>query len=153
MPPVVKAFEIVGTATVGKSAAECKDLLFLNPSDGVTMNRDRLLADAKARALALAENYLPPEKMEISLPGKTGAAALGMAVEGFRKSGQATPHDVVVGKALAHVLSGGETDITEALSEDDILALEREALATLSRHPASFERIRHMIKTGKPLRN
>ncbi len=153
MPPVVKAFEIVGTATVGKSAAECKDLLFLNPSDGVTMNRDRLLADAKARALALAENYLPPEKMEISLPGKTGAAALGMAVEGFRKSGQATPHDVVVGKALAHVLSGGETDITEALSEDDILALEREALAALSRHPASFERIRHMIKTGKPLRN
>ncbi|MFP6891850.1 MAG: 3-hydroxyacyl-CoA dehydrogenase family protein, partial [Nitrospinota bacterium] len=153
MPPVVKAFEIVGTATVAKSAAECKDLLFLNPSDGVTMNRDRLLADAKARALALAENYLPPEKIEISLPGKTGAAALGMAVEGFRKIGQATPHDVVVGKALAHVLSGGETDITEALSEDDILALERKALAALSRYPASFERIRHMIETGKPLRN
>ncbi len=153
MPPVIKTFEIVSMASVGKSAAECQDLLFLRPDDGITMNRDRLLADAKARALALAENYTPPEEMVISLPGKTAEVALGMAVDGFRQNGKATAHDAVVGKALARVLSGGETDITETLSEDDILALEREALVSLSRHPSTLQRIRHMLETGKPLRN
>ena len=153
MPPVIKAFETIGMATVAKSAAEARDLLILRPDDGITMNRDRLLADAKAKALALAENYSAPEIPEISLPGKTARAALSMAIDGFRLSGKATPHDVTVGKALAGVLSGGDTDITGTVSEDGLLALERDAFVALSRTPESIARVSHMLKTGKPLRN
>jgi 3-hydroxyacyl-CoA dehydrogenase len=153
MPPVIKTFETIGMATVAKSADEAKDLLFLRLSDGITMNRDRLLADAKAKALALAEHYVPPEKPRAALPGKTALAALSLAVDGFRRTGKATPHDVVVGKQLAAVLSGGDTDITETIGEDDLLALEREAIVRLARHPASVARVAHILKTGKPLRN
>ena len=117
------------------------------------MNRDRLLADAKAKALALVEDYTPPQETEISLPGETAAIAIGMVVDGFRRTGKATPHDVVVSRALAGVVSGGATDITEFLGEDDVLGLERDAFVSLAREPATFARISHMLKTGKPLRN
>ena len=153
MPPVIKAFETIGMAAVAKSAVEARDLLILRPDDAITMNRDRLLADAKAKVLTLAENYAPPEKPEILLPGKTALVAMSMAVDGFRLSGKATPHDVTVGKALAGVLSGGDTDLTETLGEDDLLGLERDAFVALSRNPASIARVSHMLKTGKPLRN
>jgi 3-hydroxyacyl-CoA dehydrogenase len=153
MPPVIKAFETIAMATVAKSAAEARDILVLRPDDAITMNRDRLLADAKARALALAEDYSAPETPEISLPGKTALAAMSMAVDGFRLSGKATPHDVTVGKALAGVLSGGDTDITETIGEDALLALERKAFVALSKTPESIARVTHMLKTGKPLRN
>ncbi len=153
MPPVIKVFETIAMAVVAKSAAEAQDLMILRPDDGITMNRDRLLYDAKARALALAEGYTPPEKPEISLPGRTALAAMSMAIDGFRLSGKATAHDVTVGKALAGVLSGGDTDLTETLGEDDLLGLERRAFVALSRHPASIARVQHMLKTGKPLRN
>ncbi|WP_119461982.1 3-hydroxyacyl-CoA dehydrogenase/enoyl-CoA hydratase family protein [Rhodospirillaceae bacterium SYSU D60014] len=153
MPPVIKAFETIGMASVAKSAEQAKDLLFLRPGDGITMNRDRLLADAKAKALALAESYVPPETPRVSLPGRTAFAALSLAVDGFRKTGKATPHDVVVGKQLATVLSGGDTDMTETLSEDDLLSLECQAFVALARQPASIARVAHMLKTGKPLRN
>jgi len=153
MPPVIQAFETIAMAAVAKSAAEARDLLILRPGDAITMNRDRLLADAKAKALALAGNYAPPEKPEISLPGRTALAAMSMAVDGFRLSGKATPHDVTVGKALAGVLSGGDTDITETVDEDRLLGLERGAFVALSRTPESIARVGHMLKTGKPLRN
>ena len=153
MPPVIKAFETIGMATVARSAEQAKDLLFLRPGDGITMNRDRLLADAKAKALALAENYVPPQKPLVSLPGKSALAALSLAVDGLRRVGKATPHDVVVGKVLASVISGGNTDLTDTLGEDDLLALERDAVVSLARHPASIARVAHMLKTGKPLRN
>ncbi|WP_043644457.1 3-hydroxyacyl-CoA dehydrogenase/enoyl-CoA hydratase family protein [Caenispirillum salinarum] len=154
MPPVAKAFETISVATVAKSAAEAQSNLFLRPTDGVTMNRYRLLADAKARALALAEGYTPPEEPVFRLPGETGRVALEMAVKGFRKLGKATPHDEVVSAALASVLTGGETaDMTVELSEDDVLELEREAFNTLLRHPDTLARVEHMLETGKPLRN
>ncbi len=153
MPAVIKVFETIGMAVVAKSAAEAQDLLIVRPGDGITMNRDRLLADAKAKALALARDYTPPQRVEISLPGRTALAAMSMAIDGFRLSGKATAHDVTVGKALAGVLSGGDTDMTETLGEDDLLGLERRAFVTLSRHPASIARVQHMLKTGKPLRN
>jgi len=153
MPPVIKVFETLAMAVVAKSAAEAQDLLILRPNDGISMNRNRLLADAKAKALKLAENYTPPEKFEISLPGRTAKAAMSLAIDGFRMSGKATPHDVIVGNALAEVLSGGETDITENLSEGDLLGLERNIFVKLARNPASQDRVQHMLKTGKPLRN
>ncbi len=153
MPPVMKVFEAVSTAQVAKSAAEARELGFLRAADGITMNRDRLLANARARALAMADGYTPPEAPEFRLPGPSASAAMGLAVDGFRALGKATAHDVVVASALATVLSGGATDVTEVLDEDALLALEREAFMRLVRDPATIARIEHMLETGKPLRN
>ena len=153
MPAVGKCFETLGTATVAKSAAEAKELMFLAPGDGITMNRDRLLADAKARALAMVKGYRAPEPVSYVLPGPSGKAALALAVDGLRKSGKALPHDETVGAGLATVLSGGDTDPTQTVSEDDILALERAEFMKLVRHPKTLARIESIIVTGKPLRN
>ena len=153
MPPVAGTFETVSLARVATSAAEARELKFLGPDDGITMNRDRLLADAKARALALADGYQPPEPATLTLPGPSGKAALDMAVHGFRLQGKATAHDVVVGDALAGVLSGGATDVTAEVEEQALLDLERAAFMRLLRTPATLDRIEHMLETGKPLRN
>jgi 3-hydroxyacyl-CoA dehydrogenase len=153
MPPIGQAFETIGMAKVAKSAAEAKDLLILRETDGITMNRDRLLADAKAKALAMVEGYAPPDKIEIALPGPTARVALEMAVNDLRLKGTATAHDQVVARQLAGVLSGGATDITESVSDDNLLKLEREAFMTLVRQPATLARMEHMLETGKPLRN
>jgi 3-hydroxyacyl-CoA dehydrogenase len=154
MPGVVKAFETISTARVSTSAEEARELLYLRPGDGVTMNRDRLLADAKARALALVEaGYRPPEPVEVSLPGPSGRVALEAAVAGFRAAGRATAHDAVVAGHLARVLTGGDADPTEPVGEDELSRLEREAFLALVRTPATLDRIEHMLETGKPLRN
>jgi len=146
-------FEIVSTATVAKSAAEAKGYGFLRESDGVTMNRDRLLADAKAKALSLVDGYTPPEAPEFKLPGAGGKAALMLAVDGFRKRGMATPYDAVVADALAEVLTGGDADLTDTVTEKDMLALEREHFMKLVRDPRTQARVESMLETGKPLRN
>lgn len=153
LPPVLKCFEIISVATVAKSAQEARDYLFLRPTDGITMNRDRLLADAKARALSMVANYQPPEPPVFRLPGATARVAMEMAVSDFRASGKATPYDVVVAQALATVLSGGDTDITETLGEDDLLALEYQQFSQLVRKPETLARVQQMLETGKPLRN
>ncbi|ACK50688.1 3-hydroxyacyl-CoA dehydrogenase NAD-binding [Methylocella silvestris BL2] len=153
MPPIARVFEIVGTATVAKSAAEAKELLFLRPGDGITMNRDRLLADAKAKALTLADNYAPPQPIVLNLPGPSAATALKMAADSFFRTGKATAHDLVVSAALARVLSGGETDVMLESDEDRLLRLERDSFMRLVRDPASLARVEHMLETGKPLRN
>jgi 3-hydroxyacyl-CoA dehydrogenase len=153
MPPIGQVFETIGLAKVAKSAAEARDLLILRADDGITMNRDRLLADAKAKALSLVEGYVAPDRVEIALPGPTARVALEMAVNGLRQRGVASAHDVKVAMQLALVLSGGQTDITETVSDDDLLGLEREAFMTLVRQPATLARMEHMLETGKPLRN
>ncbi len=153
MPPVAQAFETISLAKVGKSAAEGKELLYLKASDGITMNRDRLLADAKAKALELAAGYTPPEKTTYTLPGPGGRVALELFVEGFALQGKATPHDLVVSRHVAEVLTGGDADPTQPVGEDRILELERKAFMELVRTPASMDRVEHMLLTGKPLRN
>jgi len=154
MPAVAKVFELISTAVVSTSAEEARENLFLRPTDGISMNRDRLLADAKAKALALlADGYKPPKPYELALPGPSGRVALEMAVDGFRQSGKATPHDEVVAKKLARVVTGGDTDVTEKVGEDDLSRLEREAFIALVKTPGTLARIEHMLDTGKPLRN
>jgi 3-hydroxyacyl-CoA dehydrogenase len=153
MPPLVQTFETIGMAKVAKSAFEAKELLFLREDDGITMNRNRLLANAKARAFAMAEANPPPEQSALALPGPSGRIALEMAVDALRLKGAATPHDEVVAGQLAVVLSGGATDITTPVGDDDLLQLERAAFMTLIKQPATLARIEHMLETGKPLRN
>ncbi|MEE8246492.1 MAG: 3-hydroxyacyl-CoA dehydrogenase NAD-binding domain-containing protein [Alphaproteobacteria bacterium] len=153
MPALGQAFETISTARVATSAAEARDLLLLRPEDRITMNRDRVLADAKAWALELARDYTPPEPEILHLPGATARVAMDMAVEGFVASGKATAHDRVVAHALAEVISGGECDITEEIGEKQLMALERKAFMALIHKPATLDRIEHMLETGKPLRN
>ena len=153
MPAVARAFEIISVATVAKSAAEAKEYLFMRPTDGITMNRYRLLADAKAKALSLVDGYKPPEPPTFTLPGPSGRVALDMAVQGFHRAGKATDYDLVVLGELAEVLSGGNTDVIKTLTENDVLELERTRFMHLVRNEGSLDRITQMLDTGKPLRN
>jgi 3-hydroxyacyl-CoA dehydrogenase len=153
MPALAQVFEAISTAKVATSAMEARDMLILRDSDGITMNRRRLLADAKKRALELAKDYKPPVPVEISLPGPSAKAAMELAVQGFHQQGKATRHDVVVSMALANVVSGGKTDITEVVTEKKLLELERENFMSLIKTSATLDRIEHMLTKGKPLRN
>lgn len=154
MPAVAAAFETIGLAKMAKSAFEAKELGYLRPSDGITFNRDRLLDDAKSRALELAANYQPPKSAMLSLPGPSVKAALALMAGELRAQGRATAHDEIVATLLAEVLTGGPTaDLSGPVSEDGILNLERKALLRLLRTEATLARIEHMLNTGRPLRN
>nr|WP_294506994.1 3-hydroxyacyl-CoA dehydrogenase NAD-binding domain-containing protein [uncultured Rhodopila sp.] len=153
MPAPAKVFEGISTADVSKSAHQAMEKKFLRPTDGITMNRDRLLANAKARALALVEGYRPPEPPVFVLPGPAGRAGMYSAAESFHKRGLATDHDLVVADALAEVLSGGDTDIIDTVDEHTMLDLERRAFMRLVRTKPTLARIEHTLETGKPLRN
>ncbi|MGH6989339.1 MAG: enoyl-CoA hydratase/isomerase family protein, partial [Stellaceae bacterium] len=151
--PLARIFETIGLAKVSKSAAEARDLLYLRPSDGITMNRDRLLADAKAKALELAKDYQPPKPVALHLPGPTGAAAIGLSLDDLHRRGKASDHDLLVAGKLAEILSGGSADITEETPADRLLALERAAFQSLLRTDKTLARIEHTLETGRPLRN
>ncbi|WP_336867576.1 3-hydroxyacyl-CoA dehydrogenase/enoyl-CoA hydratase family protein [Sphingomonas sanguinis] len=153
MPAAMKAFETISTAQVSRSAALAKDLGYLRKDDGITMNRDRLLADAKQKALSLVEGYQPPEKPVFRLPGAAGRVAFNGAVADFAKKGVATPYDVVVAGRLANIVTGGEADIIDEVSEDQLLKLERAAFMESVKDARTQARVEHMLETGKPLRN
>ncbi|WP_294238085.1 3-hydroxyacyl-CoA dehydrogenase/enoyl-CoA hydratase family protein [uncultured Sphingomonas sp.] len=153
MPAVMKAFETISTAQVSRSAALAKDLGYLRKDDGITMNRDRLLADAKQKALSLVEGYQAPEKPVFRLPGAAGRVAFNGAVADFAKKGVATPYDVVVAGRLANIVTGGEADIIDEVSEDQLLKLERAAFMESVKDARTQARVEHMLETGKPLRN
>jgi 3-hydroxyacyl-CoA dehydrogenase len=153
MPAATKVFETVSMATVSKSAANAQELMFLRPGDGITMNRYRLLADAKALALKLVDGYTPPQPVDLKLPGVSGKLAFTMAVDSFHERGVATDHDVVVADELAGVLSGGPADLVDVVTEDQLLGLERGAFMRLMKTKGTLARIEHLLVTGKPLRN
>ena len=153
MAATMMVFENIGMAKIAKSAQQAKDLGYLRASDRITMNREHVLANAKSYLLELAEDYSPPKPHTYHLSGPSGRSALAMALSDLAIAGHATPHDVTVIGELAKVLTGGECDHTEELSEDDILALERKAISTLARNELSMARMEHMLSKGKPLRN
>ncbi|MYF06657.1 MAG: 3-hydroxyacyl-CoA dehydrogenase [Rhodospirillaceae bacterium] len=153
LPPVAKAFEQISMAAVAKSAQEARDMHILREGDGITMNRDRLLYEAKQKALSLLDGYEKPEPVALNLPGPNGRAALDLAVEGFALQGVALPHDRTVAGEIAAVLTGGNTDVTETVSEDRLFVLERESFMKLLKTEPTLARIEHMLDTGKPLRN
>ena len=145
------AFSVVRPARVSSSAFDARGLGFLKPADGLTMNRDRLLADAKSRALKLAENYSSPRLTTLVLPGAAGADSLIKSLNQEREAGKLSQHDCVIGLLLIHILCGGES--ARAVTEDDIFALEKAAFVELFETSLTQERIAHLLKTGKPLRN
>ena len=117
------------------------------------MNRARVLYEAKSKCLEMIENYEAPLPNEHFLPGPSGKAALDLAVNDLVKAGHATPHDIIVTKELSHILSGGDTDPTDTVSDDTILEMERKSIIKLMKTEGTMDRVEHMLTTGKPLRN
>jgi 3-hydroxyacyl-CoA dehydrogenase len=155
LPFVQRVFETIGFGTVSTSAAHARRLGFLDEADRVTMNRERLMADAKAFALErLREGYQPPlPRAAIPVGGDTVRAALELGVHLAWRAGRISDHDAVVGRALAHVLAGGSLPHRTTVSEQYLLDLEREAFLKLCGERKTLERIQYTLKTGKPLRN
>jgi 3-hydroxyacyl-CoA dehydrogenase len=149
---VRRAFKLIATTTTSTSALDARKLGFLRDGDRISMNRDHLLGDAKARVLDLARDYFPPAPRRIRALGKEALGNLEYAVWAMHEAGQATAHDVRIGKALAGVLTGGEGPGRE-VSEQDILDLEREAFLSLLGTKETQARIESMLKTGKAIRN
>ncbi|NJK46068.1 MAG: hypothetical protein HC933_19015 [Pleurocapsa sp. SU_196_0] len=152
---VRKAFEQIALARTSTSALEARaDLGYLRVSDGITMNRDRLLADAKQKILELTPNYVQPQpRVDIPALGEAVIANLKVAVHGLQLSKQASAHDGVIANQLAKILAGGSANREMKLSTQHFLDLEREAFLYLVGTRKTQERIAHTLKTGKPLRN
>ncbi len=146
-------FQIIAMSKTSTSAADAKAIGYLRSTDGVTMNRDRLLADAKAKALSLVSGYTPPAPRTVTLSGARGKSMLLAGVAALAAAGKVTAHDQVVTEHLASVLSGGDTDGTTPIGEQALLDLERAHFMQLAHTPGTLARIEHMLATGKPLRN
>ncbi|HEY0997183.1 MAG TPA: 3-hydroxyacyl-CoA dehydrogenase/enoyl-CoA hydratase family protein [Gemmatimonadaceae bacterium] len=149
---VKRAFKLIAMAATSTSAFEARTMGFLQDHDRISMNRDRLLADAKHRVLDLSTDYVPPTMRTIRTVGGEAIGNLYYALFAFQEGGQASDHDVVIGRKIAYVLCGGDGPPRLA-TEQDILDLEREAFLQLLGTKETQERIAHMLKTGKPLRN
>jgi 3-hydroxyacyl-CoA dehydrogenase len=155
MEAMKKAFETIATAKVATSANEARNLGFLSTSDRITMNRDRVLSDAKARALELFKaGYEPPvPRTDIPAPGENILAALKMGVYLMRQGNFISDHEQKLGNKIAEVLCGGNITPGTPVSEQYVLDLEREAFKSLCGEKKTQERIQYTLKTGKTLRN
>src|SRR5271166_636514 len=155
-------FENIATAKVGTSAEECRELGYLRRSDVSSMNRDRLVADAKQTALALARGGWKPaasswqegaQSTQIKVLGESFLAAAKVAIHLMVRGGYASNYDAHVARKLANILAGGPLSAPQLVSEQYVLDLEREAFVSLCGEKKTQERIAHTLKTGKPLRN
>jgi 3-hydroxyacyl-CoA dehydrogenase len=149
-----RGFETIATAKVVTSAHEARGL-FLDDSDRITMNRERVLSDAKARALQLVRaGYEPPiPRTDIPAPGENLLATLKMGVHLMRQGDYITDYEVKLGGKIAEVLCGGNLTPGTPVSEQYILDLEREGFKSLCGEKKTKERIQYTLKTGKTLRN
>jgi len=155
-------FETIAMAKVGTSAEECREHGFLRRNDGVSMNRDRLVADAKEAALALVRGGYKPlaatwqegaQTSQIKVLGEQFLAGAKLAIHMLVRGGYASEYDAHVGRKLANILAGGPLTAPQMVSEQYVLDLEREAFVSLCGEKKTQERIAHTLKTGKPLRN
>jgi 3-hydroxyacyl-CoA dehydrogenase len=154
MMAVQKAFETIGFAKVSMSAHHAKKLGYLREENLIVLSRQHQIAMAKKTVLDLAPDYAPPEPPELILPGKGGQLAIKTAITGYRMSGKISKHDAHIAKGLAHVLTGGSrANGIEPVDEQYLLDLEREVFVSLAGERLSQDRMAHMLKTGKPLRN
>jgi 3-hydroxyacyl-CoA dehydrogenase len=150
-----RAFEIVGMAKVSTSASEARGLGFLSDGELITMNRERLLTDAKDRALELARaGYKAPvPRTDIPAPGESVLATLKLGLHLMRQAEYISDHDKKVGTKVAEILCGGNVTPGTPISEQYLLDLEREGFKSLCGEKKTQERIQYTLKTGKPLRN
>ncbi len=155
LEPIRQLFEQTAFAKVSTSAEEARRLRFLRPADSITMNRGRLVADAKALALELARGGYRPARprSDLRVPGESGLAALKLGIHLARQAEYISDHDALVARKLAYVLCGGNLSGYQRVSEQYLLDLEREAFLSLCGEKKTQERIAHTLKTGKALRN
>ncbi len=155
LPYVQKAFETVALAKVSASGPDAQRLGYLALTDGITMNRERVMADAKAKALErVREGYhRPVPRTAIRVGGESVSAALKLGVHLAWRAGRASDHDKLIGTKLAHVFGGGAIPHATTVTEQYLLDLEREAFLSLLGERKTLERIQHTLKTGKALRN
>jgi 3-hydroxyacyl-CoA dehydrogenase len=154
-PFVKRAFETIALAKVATSAAEAKAFGFLREEDSFSMNADRLIADAKQEVLALASTGYtqPAERTDVLALGNTALATFKLGIHQLKRGGFISDYDALIGEKLARILTGGDLNHETRVSEQYLLDLEREAFLSLCGHRQTQERIAHMLKTGKPLRN
>ena len=149
-----KVFETIAMAKVSTSADEARDNNFLNFADGISVNADHQLYDAKQVAIALYENgYMAPKREKVPVTGDSGYATLLLGAEAMFLSGYISEHDLKIAKKLAFVLAGGKVPFGTFVDEQYLLDLEREAFLSLVAEPKSQQRMQHMLIKGKPLRN
>ena len=154
LPYVQRVFETIGFAKVSTSAADAQRLGYFRDVDAVTMNRERLIADAKALALVRATDYVQPQpRAAIRIGGEGLLAALKLGVHLAWRAGRISDHDALIGRKLAWILAGGNRPHPGTLSEQQLLDLEREAFLSLCGERKTQERIAYTLKTGKTLRN
>ncbi|MDR1990282.1 MAG: enoyl-CoA hydratase/isomerase family protein [Acidobacteriaceae bacterium] len=147
-------FQTIGFAKVSTSGTQARELGLLRESDRVTMNRDHLIADAKATALSLARaGYQRPVPPQILVGGESVEAALKLGVHLALRGGRISEHDARIGRKLAHIIAGGSLPHATTVSESHLLDLEREAFLALCGEAKTLERIQYTLKTGKTLRN
>lgn len=149
----LRVFDLIGYAKVSTSAEDARKLGLLHRSDSVSMNPERLIADAKALALSLVPNYSPAAPAAINVAGESAYAMMKLAAWSARQGNFISDYDVVIAEKLAHVLSGGRLSGAQTVSEQYLLDLEREAFLSLCGNAKTQERMQSMLKTGKPLRN
>ncbi|HZI17530.1 MAG TPA: 3-hydroxyacyl-CoA dehydrogenase NAD-binding domain-containing protein [Pyrinomonadaceae bacterium] len=154
-PFIKTAFETVAMAKVATSAEEARGLGFLREGDSYSMNADRLVADAKQEVIALAAaGYVrPAERTDIRALGSSALSTLKLGIHQMRRGGYISDYDALIGEKLARVMTGGDLNHETTVSEQYLLDLEREAFLSLCGQRRTQERIAHMLKTGKPLRN
>lgn len=149
-----KVFESIAMAKVSTSGEEARDNNFLNLADGISVNGDHLLYDAKHAVLALHEKgYKPPVRKKVPVVGETGYATLLLGAQAMLYSGYISEHDLKIAKKLAYVIAGGKVPYGTEVDEQYLLDLEREAFLSLVAEPKSQQRMQHMLLKGKPLRN
>jgi 3-hydroxyacyl-CoA dehydrogenase len=154
LPFLKKVFFSIGTAKVATSAEEAREAGFLRADDGISLNRDLLLSDAKARVLGMANaGFRPPRPTKFRLPGRSGKATIDVALYDMQLNHQVSEHDRKIGQKLATVLTGGDTSPNTPVTEEKLLELELEAFLSLCGEEKTQARIMHMLETGKPLRN
>jgi 3-hydroxyacyl-CoA dehydrogenase len=151
---VTQTFKNIALAKVATSADEAKMLGYFRKTDGVSFDRSRLVTEAKAKAIGIADSgYHPPAPRSYVLPGESGIATLSMMVDTLVAGGYASEHDAKIARKLAEVLSGGRGGNQRAVTEDEMLELERETFVSLCGEPKSQERMQYMLMNNKPLRN
>ena len=155
LPPIQRAFETIAFARVSASAPDAQRLGYLRQVDAFTMNTERLVADAKARALQrVSEGYQPPpSRMHIPVGGDAVLAPLKLGIHLAWRAGRISEHDVLIGRKLATIMAGGQLPHPSSVTEQELLDLERDAFLSLLGERRTQERIQHTLKTGKPLRN
>ncbi|WP_071620504.1 3-hydroxyacyl-CoA dehydrogenase/enoyl-CoA hydratase family protein [Rossellomorea aquimaris] len=149
-----KVFETIAMAKVSTSGDEARENNFLSKADGVSVNGDHLLYDAKQAAIALYESgYKAPIRKKVPVTGETGYGTLLLGAQSMYQSGFISEHDLLIAKKLAYVIAGGKVPFGTEVDEQYLLDLEREAFLSLIAQPKSQQRMQHMLVKGKPLRN